>query len=172
MPSSSVRSAARPAFAAEPGVSTNAVSGSTKAAAPSSSSASVRALHHPHLRKSSSAPRTMAAETGVTSATVATSASSGRSAARRAYRAEPGAPTAAASGSTKAAAQNSSSARAASQIAVEVRKMFVILSGVKNPFILSLPCCCFFLCPRYQLQICSKPPTQRSRFYRSGSCFI
>jgi hypothetical protein len=108
--SSSARSAALPAFRVEPGAWTDAASGSTTAAVPTSPSAAEAAasvhLLALRLRRSSPALPTMAAETGVMSAIAATSASAVRSADRPAFRVRPGAPIAAESGSTRAAAQS------------------------------------------------------------------
>src|SRR5882757_8492207 len=112
--SSYARSAALPAFRVEPGASMVAVSGLTTDAAPTSPSVAEAAVafapHNLRPDKSSPAPPTTAAETGVTSAVVATSASADRSAAQPASRTGPGVSIAAASGSTRAAVPNSSSA--------------------------------------------------------------
>jgi hypothetical protein len=111
MPSSSARSAAPPASATTPGVSTVAAFGSTRAAAQSSYSVDVPALLRRRPRRSSLAPQTTCAETGVTSAAAAMFALPGRSAAQLASRAAPGAPTVAASGSIKAAVPSSACAK-------------------------------------------------------------
>jgi hypothetical protein len=109
MPSSSVRSAARPAYAAAPGVSTTVASGSTAAAEPTSRSVVLRVrLRRPPCRSLPARPTT-GRETGARSATAVMFVSPARSAALRAFRARPGVSTSAASGSIAVVAPISAS---------------------------------------------------------------